>query len=140
MQVKDLMRTNVVTVFQEETCQRAAELMAEKETGTVLVTATNGRLAGIISDRDIVTQCVAKCIDPAETKVRDLCKYDPITITANADVGYAINRMLIGGVHRLPVVEQENIIVGMLSLDDIAADVQRYVGDFAQIVGEHSKR
>jgi CBS domain-containing protein len=104
------------------------------------VTAKNGRLAGIISDRDIVTQCVAKGIAPNETKVRDLCKYDPITITPNADIEYAVNRMLIRGVHRLPVVEKENIIVGMLSLDDVAADIQRDVGDFAQAVGVQAKR
>ena len=119
MRVRDLMSKSVVTIAPEESAALAARLLSRHELGALPVCAGDGTLAGIVTDRDIVTRCVAAGEEPGRVPVRDIMSPAPSVITPEAPVSAAARLMAQRQVRRLPVVEQGQV-VGMLSLGDLA--------------------
>lgn len=119
MRVRDLMSKSVVTIAPEESAALAARLLSRHELGALPVCAADGTLAGIVTDRDIVTRCVAAGEEPGRVPVRDIMSPAPSVITPEAPVSAAARLMAQRQVRRLPVVEQGQV-VGMLSLGDLA--------------------
>lgn len=119
MRVRDLMSKSVVTIAPGESAALAARLLSRHELGALPVCAADGTLAGIVTDRDIVTRCVAAGEDPGRVPVRDIMSPAPSVITPEAPVSAAARLMAQRQVRRLPVVEQGQV-VGMLSLGDLA--------------------
>ncbi len=119
MRVRDLMSKSVVTIAPEESAALAARLLSRHELGALPVCAADGTLAGIVTDRDIVTRCVAAGEEPGRVPVRDIMSPAPSVITPGTPVSAAARLMAQRQVRRLPVVEQGQV-VGMLSLGDLA--------------------
>ena len=119
MRVRDLMSKSVVTIAPEESAALAARLLSRHERGALPVCAADGTLAGIVTDRDIVTRCVAAGEEPGRVPVRDIMSPAPSVITPETPVSAAARLMAQRQVRRLPVVEQGQV-VGMLSLGDLA--------------------
>ena len=119
MRVRDLMSKSVVTIAPEESAALAARLLSRHELGALPVCAADGTLAGIVTDRDIVTRCVAAGEEPGRVPVRDIMSPAPSVITPETPVSDAARLMAQRQVRRLPVVEQGQV-VGMLSLGDLA--------------------
>ena len=119
MRVRDLMSKSVVTIAPGESAALAARLLSRHELGALPVCAADGTLAGIVTDRDIVTRCVAAGEEPGRVPVRDIMSPAPSVITPETPVSAAARLMAQRQVRRLPVVEQGQV-VGMLSLGDLA--------------------
>lgn len=119
MRVRDLMSKSVVTITPEESAALAARLLSRHELGALPVCAADGTLAGIVTDRDIVTRCVAAGEEPGRVPVRDIMSPAPSVITPETPISDAAQLMAQRQVRRLPVVEQGHV-VGMLSLGDLA--------------------
>ena len=119
MRVRDLMSKSVVTIAPEESAALAARLLSRHELGALPVCAADGTLAGIVTDRDIITRCVAAGEEPGRVPVRDIMSPAPSVITPETPVSAAAQLMAQRQVRRLPVVEQGQV-VGMLSLGDLA--------------------
>ena len=119
MRVRDLMSKSVVTIAPEESAALAARLLSRHELGALPVCAADGTLAGIVTDRDIITRCVAAGEEPGRVPVRDIMSPAPSVITPEPPVSAAARLMAQRQVRRLPVVEQGQV-VGMLSLGDLA--------------------
>lgn len=119
MRVRDLMSKSVVTIAPEESAALAARLLSRHELGSLPVCAADGTLAGIVTDRDIVTRCVAAGEEPGRVPVRDIMSPAPSVITPETPISDAAQLMAQRQVRRLPVVEQGHV-VGMLSLGDLA--------------------
>ncbi len=119
MQVKDLMTGSVVSVSPESTAEFAARMMARHNIGALPVCDSAGRLRGMVTDRDIVTRCIAAEADPTETAVREIMTRTVVTASPEDDLRRAALLMSGERVRRLPVVRQ-GILVGMLSLGDLA--------------------
>ncbi len=119
MRVRDLMSKSVVTIAPEESAALAARLLSRHELGSLPVCAADGTLAGIVTDRDIVTRCVAAGEEPGRVPVRDIMSPAPSVITPETPISDAARLMAQRQVRRLPVVEQGHV-VGMLSLGDLA--------------------
>ena len=117
MRVRDLM--SVVTIAPEESAALAARLLSRHELGALPVCAADGTLVGIVTDRDIVTRCVAAGEEPGRVPVRDIMSPAPSVITPETPISDAARLMAQRQVRRLPVVEQGHV-VGMLSLGDLA--------------------
>ena len=113
------MSENVVTITPEESAALAARLLSRHELGALPVCAADGTLAGIVTDRDIVTRCVAAGEEPGRVPVRDIMSPAPSVITPETPISDAARLMAQRQVRRLPVVEQGHV-VGMLSLGDLA--------------------
>lgn len=119
MRVRDLMSKSVVTIAPEESAALAARLLSRHELGSLPICAADGTLVGIVTDRDIVTRCVAAGEEPGRVPVRDIMSPAPSVITPETPISDAARLMAQRQVRRLPVVEQ-GYVVGMLSLGDLA--------------------
>ena len=121
--IREVMSPNPQTLPQTATVMEAAQSMRRHDIGDVVV-MDDGRLCGILTDRDIVVRALAEGKDPARTKVGDICSRELITVSADRSVGEAVRLMREHAIRRLPV-EERGRIIGMLSLGDLALDIDR---------------
>lgn len=119
MKVKDIMSRSVIKIGQEEPVDVAARTLAHYNIGALPVCDGKGRLCGIVTDRDIVTRCLAAGMEPAQTQVRQVMTGSVKTIDTDADAAEAARVMGSCQIRRLPVT-QEGKICGMLSLGDLS--------------------
>lgn len=120
MQVQNLMSTHLITVDKEETVAAAARLLSRHNIGALPVVSQEGKLVGMLTDRDIAVRCVAANFDPNITRVRTVMSSGAITVPAEAGADEAAKKMAKHRVCRLPVTEQGRM-VGMVSQSDFAA-------------------
>ena len=119
MQVRDLMNPSVVSIAPGESAALAARLLSRHNIGSLPVCGEEGGLRGIVTDRDIVTRCVAAEEDPAQVKVRDIMTRNCAVVSPDDDAREATRLMAARQVRRLPVLEGGKV-VGMVSLGDLA--------------------
>ena len=136
MQVRDLMRPSVVSVTVTDSTALAARLLSRHNVGSLPVCSADGRLRGIVTDRDIVLRCIAVEDDPAQTPVRDVMTRGCFTVSPDDSCQEAARLMAARQVRRLPVVEKGRL-VGMLSLGDLARS-HRYDTETSQALSEIS--
>jgi CBS domain-containing protein len=141
MKVREAMASPVIEISADETCQQAAAMMRDFRTGALVVVAEaeGTRTEGLITDRDLVVRCLALGVDPSKQFVGKYCDHKPTTIGPDEDLENAIEIMRTEGVRRLPVMDG-NRVVGMLSFDDVAVDVQRYVTSFLALASQYHMR
>jgi len=118
MKVQDLMTSNVTSCSPDTCCEEAAKLMKEQNVGSIPITEGK-KLIGIVTDRDIVVNCVAAGIPCKETHVEQVMTRNPVTCTPDTDAHDAARLMASEQIRRLPVVQQGNLI-GICSLGDLA--------------------
>jgi CBS domain-containing protein len=116
--IREVMTTEVKACEPTATVVDAAKVMAQEDVGPVPI-VEDGRLAGIVTDRDIVVKVVARSGDPNTTKVGDIASRDLVTISPDDDLGRALDLMAAHQVRRLPVVEGDRLI-GIVAQADIA--------------------
>ena len=131
MEVKELMNPGVVWVEPTATAALAARLLSRHNLGALPVCAGDGRLRGMVTDRDIVLRCVAAEEDPAQTMVRDIMTRSCTAVSPHADCRQAARLMSKQQV-------EEGRLVGMLSLADLARS-HRYDMEAAQALSEISE-
>lgn len=119
MRVKDCMSETVVTITPEESVALAARLMTRHNVGALLVCDYQGALRGMVTDRDVLTRCIAVNQDPSRVPVADIMTTRLETIRPEEPVQVALERMAGQQVRRLPVLEQGHV-VGVVSLNDLA--------------------
>lgn len=119
MQIRDLMSPIVVSITPEESAALAARLLSRHNLGALPVCGGKGELCGIVTDRDIVTRCVATGQDPGRVPVREIMSRDLETISPEQDSETATRKMAFRQVRRLPVVDAGQV-VGMVSLGDLS--------------------
>ena len=116
----------------DESVQIAARRMNARNVGTLMVLDKGSRPVGIITDRDLAIRVVGKGMDPVETAVRDVMSRAPECVREDAPIETAIGRMRAGPYRRLPVVDTDGKLVGLVSLDDILgllSDELNAIGD-----------
>ena len=120
MKVSEVMTRDVQTVRPEEPVQQAASFMLNADAGSIPVTES-GRLIGMITDRDIAVRGIAKGYGP-DTPVRELMTNDIICAREDDDVEEAANRMSEAQVRRLPVIDEQERLCGIVSLGDLSRE------------------
>jgi CBS domain-containing protein len=116
--VREVMTGRPVTCNAGATIAEAAQRMRESNIGDVLV-ERDGKIVGLVTDRDIVVRAVADGRDPTEMTIADVCSHGLVTIPSDAPLEEAVALMREQAVRRLPVVEQGHA-VGMVSVGDLA--------------------
>lgn len=119
MKLKELMSRQVITVDPEETVAVAARMLARHNIGSLPVSSRDGKLLGMVTDRDLVTRCLASGRRPEETKIREIMTAGVISAGPDMEVWAAAHLMGRSQIRRLPVVE-DGKIQGMVSLGDLA--------------------
>jgi CBS domain-containing protein len=119
MKVQEIMAPDVETVCSNQTIKAIAQRMDRQAIGYFPV-SDRGRLVGIITDRDIVCRVVADARDPVTTKVRDAMSKAVAYYFADDDLPTAVQLMEQNRIRRIPVLDHEERLVGVLSFTDVA--------------------
>lgn len=120
MKVKDIMTSQVIPIHPEETVEVAARKLAHYNIGVLPVCEANGQICGLVTDRDLVTRCIAANRSAANTKVRQIMTSQVLSVKPDMEVGVAAHLMGREQVRRLPVTENGKLC-GMISLGDLAS-------------------
>ena len=123
MKLRDIMTNPVIRIHPEETVAVASRTLARYKIGSLPVCGSDGRMCGVITDRDIVTRCLAAGRSPTSTAVRDVMTANVICGRPDMDTAAAAGLMGREQVRRLPVLENGKLC-GMVSLGDLALEEQ----------------
>jgi CBS domain-containing protein len=119
MKLRQLMTNPVIRIHPDETVSVAARTLARYNIGILPVCGADGRICGLVTDRDLVTRCMASGRSPAATPVRDIMTTQIISARPDLDARDAAELMSREQIRRLPVVENGKLC-GMVSLGDLA--------------------
>lgn len=142
MKVRDVMTSPVVRIHPEESVSVAARALAHYNVGVLAVCGGDGRVCGLVTDRDIVTRCLAAERTPATTAVREVMTGRILSVRPDMDAGAAAQLMGREQVRRLPVMENGRLC-GMVSLGDLAGSkecAREAAGALTEITGNVSRR
>ncbi|AZH79722.1 MULTISPECIES: CBS domain-containing protein [Microbacterium] len=116
---RDIMTTSPRCIGVNDSLSIAASLMADLDVGALPICGEDSRLKGMLTDRDIVVNAIARGLDPETTPTSALAQGTPITVGADDDVRVALGLMQENQVRRLPVIADHRL-VGIISQADIA--------------------
>lgn len=116
--VRDVMTPEPTAIASDEMVVEAARRMVSENVGSLPV-VSEGKLVGMVTDRDLVLNVLAKDLDPHKVPVADVCSGDPVTVEPDEPLDEALRRMAKDQVRRLPVVTGGRL-VGILAQADIA--------------------
>ena len=119
MKLSEIMTNSVVKVHPEESVAVAARMLQRYNIGVLPVCEHDGRVCGVVTDRDLVTRCVAAGHQPENTPVRQVMSANVVSAQPDMDTGAAAHLMGRKQIRRLPVMENGKLC-GMVSLGDLA--------------------
>jgi CBS domain-containing protein len=122
MNIRDLMTSDVQTVSPTDTVQQAAGFMLSADTGSIPV-CDGGKIVGMITDRDIAVRGIGKGFGP-DCSVADLMSKDVVCARDTDDVQAIAQQMSDKQVRRMPVLDADEKLVGMVSLGDLSRQEQ----------------
>ena len=137
MQLHEIMTRDVEVIHPDTTVQQAARKMDELNVGPLPV-CDGERLVGMLTDRDIVVRGAAAGLDPLTTPVSDVMTRDIVTCTEHANVDDAARIMELHQIRRLVVLDENQRLVGIVSLGDLAVQTsdEQLVGETLQQISE----
>ena len=127
----------VTVVAADTTVVEAARLMRDERVGCVIV-GRNRRAIGILTDRDITTRVVAAGKNGETTPVKDVATFDPFVIHSSNSMQTAVDLMRKHGVRRLPVVDEDEIVVGIVTTDDLLVTLSRELASIGDAIADSS--
>ncbi|MGW5969742.1 CBS domain-containing protein [Streptomyces sp. NPDC055186] len=130
--VSEVMTSVPVTVEPQASVTSVARMMRDEDVGAVLVTEGE-RLRGLVSDRDLVVRALAGGGDPNRTTVAEACSEDLVTVGPDDDLTLVVQVMREHAIRRVPVVDDQQHAVGIVSLGDLAIerDPESALGDIS---------
>ena len=134
--VADVMSREVKLVGPDDNVRQVAQMMREADTG-ILPVAEGDRLIGMLTDRDVTVRLVAEGRDPGQTKVRDVMTADIRYVFEDEDLEHVAENMAEQRVRRLPVMNRQKRLVGVVSLGDIAGRQSPLAGRALSGIARH---
>src|SRR5690242_11048481 len=119
--VREVMTANPCTIEADKPVAYAAKMMKEENVGIAPI-VEGDRLIGTLTDRDIAIRVVAEGRSPETTRVREVASSAPVTVDPEQDLDEALRLMATHQVRRLPVVEEDGRVVGVLAQGDVAEE------------------
>lgn len=121
MKIDEVMTSNPACCLRTETAQKAAIIMLELNVGVipVLESDSSQKLVGLVTDRDLCMEVVALGSDPTQVKLEDCMTTGLVTCHQNDDVEHVLHLMQENQVRRIPVVDDEQRIVGIVATSDM---------------------
>lgn len=133
MRIEELMQRPAETLPPTASCSDAAAMMRDQRVGSVVV-IEHERPIGIVTDRDLVLRVMAEQRDPNHISVRAVMSGYPVLCAKVSSLADALRTMRGAGVRRIPVVDADGCIAGMLSLDDVLIKLGREIGRLSEVV------
>ena len=125
MKVSDLMTKDVRACHQHDSLNRAAQIMWEKDCGAVPVVDSDAKVIGMLTDRDICMAAYTQGIRLADRSIASVMSQNVCVCNPDDNISAAAERMRERQIRRLPVVDEEGCLVGILSVSDIARETDR---------------
>jgi CBS domain-containing protein len=122
MKVNQYCKRSVVSISSKADIVEASKLMREEHVGFLVVYETGDELkrpVGVLTDRDIVLQVMARGVDPSSVTVGDVMTRQPLTATEADELGEVLQAMRLSGIRRVPVVDARGTLQGIIALDDV---------------------
>ena len=138
MSVARICCREVDTAEPHESVRAAAQRMASRAVGMLLVLDTDKRPIGLVTDRDIAIRVVGEGRDPAALTVGDVMSRSPRTVSELAAIEDALALMRSHGVRRLPVVSPQGALVGVVTLDDILSLLADELWQMGRVIAKTS--
>ncbi|MHC2998679.1 CBS domain-containing protein [Microbacterium sp. HJ5] len=133
---RDIMTTDPRCIGEAESLEEAARLMAELDVGALPICGGDGRLKGMLTDRDIVVKCIARGGSPKLETAGLLAEGKPVTVGADDDVRDVLTVMETHQVRRLPVIDGHDL-VGIISQADVALSLSAtQTGEAVEAISE----
>ncbi len=142
MSIGEICNRKVVVMQREETIAEAAKLMRDQHAGSVLiVNEQDGKRVpiGIVTDRDLVVEVIAPELDPDAITVGDIMMTSFVVVKEDTGVSEAIQYMRAKGVRRLPVVDAEAKLLGIVTLDDLLILLAEELDTLAKLVAQEQQ-
>jgi CBS domain-containing protein len=139
----EICNRSVVFATGEMPVNEAARLMREEHVGSLVVieeTARGRVVAGILTDRDIAIAVVARDLDSATLRVGDYMSRDVVTARPEDSVNAVLSQMRRNGIRRVPVTTTDNILIGIVTLDDLLEIVAEELRGLVQAIESEKKR
>jgi CBS domain-containing protein len=134
--VQDVMTSNPTSIDANSSVVEAARIMKQEDVGIVPI-VQSGRLVGTVTDRDIAVRVVDQGKDPQSVSVREIASTDLVTIDPQQDLDEALRLMASHQVRRLPVVEEDGRLVGIVAQADVAREADdKKTGDLVQDISQ----
>jgi CBS domain-containing protein len=143
MRVGEYCNREVVVIEQDASITETAQIMREYHVGdVVIVRSQHGKQIpiGILTDRDIVLEIVARSADPETVCAGDAMSYELTTVTEDDDLMHAIEIMRDKGIRRLPVVDLDEALIGILTIDDVLDLLGEVFIDIIHLVDRQRRR
>lgn len=139
MKISEVMTRDVEFIHESDTISDTARKMKELNVGVMPVFDEN-RLVGMITDRDIVIRAVAGSLDPRSTRIGQIMTKDVVSCMEDDDVSEALKMMQVNKIRRLIVRDDQNKVVGIVSLGDLATNLSEcLVGEALRDVSEPAR-
>jgi CBS domain-containing protein len=135
MSLENFCRKPVVKILPERNVAEACRVMEENNIGCLIV-ENDGKLCGIITDRDIALKVAGVLRDPQKTTVKEIMTTDPIRISVDKDLRHLTSLMHAFHVRRVPIVNGHDTIVGIITLDDIIALIANEMSEIGKAISE----
>jgi CBS domain-containing protein len=134
--IRDLMTENPCSIDADKSVAYAAKMMRDEDVGLAPI-VEGDKLIGTLTDRDIAVRVVAEGKDPEQTTVREVASTNIVTIDPQQDLDEALRLMAKHQVRRLPVVEEDGKLVGVLAQADVAREGDdKQTGQVVQEISE----
>jgi len=121
MNVGQHCKRRVVCIDSSADIVEAAGMMRDEHVGLLIVYAEGDDIRkpiGVLTDRDIVLEIVAKAVDPHQVTVKDAMTRQPLIASESDELGEALQAMRMAGIRRVPVVDERGALTGIFALDD----------------------
>ena len=130
--ISEVMTANPCAIDADRPVAYAAKMMRDEDVGLAPI-VEGDRLAGTLTDRDVVTRVVAEGRDPNTTSVREVASKDLVTVSPDQSLDEALKMMAKHQVRRLPVVEEDGRLIGVVAQADIAREAgERQTGELVE--------
>lgn len=142
MSIGEICNRDVIVVDRDESIIEAARLMRQQHVGDVVVVTEKEGVpvpVGILTDRDIVVELLARNVDLDAVSVGDAMSYDLLTLGERDSLFDAIKRMRARGVRRAPVVDNGGALVGILAVDDLIELLMEQVSDLVALMSREQQ-
>ena len=135
MRIADLCKRHVITAYPETNLAEVARAMRNEHVGCVIVIDVERKPVGLLTDRDIVVETLACGVDPRIVTAGEIMTGGPVMVPAEQDSTWALKVMRDRGVRRLPVVDDQGRLVGIVALDDVLESAATGLYDVVQAMG-----
>ncbi len=143
MKASEFCNREVVVIEKDASVTEAAQLMREYHVGSVVIVETNGdgrRPVGVLTDRDIVMEFVTQDLSPTDIAVGDAMSYELVTVDEDAGLFETIELMRNRAVRRIPVVNSQGGLVGLVASDDALELLAEQLSDLVSVVAKQRRR